>query len=433
MLKKTLIAAISMATSTLAATGQAQAAELTISCGAVGAELTLCQEGVAAWEEQTGHEVDIVSTPNSSTERLSLYQQILSANSSDIDVLQIDVVWPGLLANHLLDLNETLGGDAAEGHFPAIIENNTVDGRLVAMPWFTDAGVLYYRKDLLEEYGHEPPETWQELTEIAREIQAAEREAGNDGMWGYVFQGRAYEGLTCNALEWVASHGGGTIVDGEGNLTINNEQAAAALDLAATWIGDITPEGALNYTEEEARGLFQSGNAVFMRNWPYAWSLAQSEESEVRDRVGVIKLPHGPESASAAASGGEIQSAATLGGWNLAVSKYSENRELAAELVAFLTGEAEQKRRAIEGSYNPTLERLYEDEEVLAAVPFFGTLYDTFANAVARPSAVTGESYGRVSNAFFDTTHGVLSGDTPAADALAQLEGQLRRLERRWK
>ncbi len=421
MLKKTLLSAIALA-GTAAGSSQAQAADLTISCGAVGAELTLCEEGVAQWEEKTGHEVDIVSTPNSSTERLSLYQQILSANSSDIDVMQIDVVWPGLLANHLLDLNEALGEDASEGHFEAIVENNTVDDKLVAMPWFTDAGVLYYRKDLLEEHGHAPPETWEALTEIATEIQAAERKAGNDRMWGFVFQGRAYEGLTTNALEWVASYDGGTIVDDDGKVTINNERAVAALDLAATWIGEISPEGVLNYTEEEARGIFQSGNAVFMRNWPYAWSLAQSEESDVRDRVGVVKLPHGPEG----------ESAATLGGWNLAVSRYSEEPELAAELVAFLTSEAEQKRRAIEGSYNPTLEALYEDEEVLEAVPFFGELYDTFTNAVARPSAVTGESYGRVSNAFFDTTHSVLSGDMSAADALTQLQGQLRRLERRW-
>ncbi|WP_163577358.1 ABC transporter substrate-binding protein [Halomonas faecis] len=421
MLKKPLITAIVLGSTALS--GASQAADITISCGAVGAELELCEEGVAAWEEKTGHEVDIVSTPNSSTERLSLYQQILSANSGDIDVMQIDVVWPGLLANHLLDLSETLGADATQGHFPAIIENNTVDGRLVAMPWFTDAGVLYYRKDLLEEYGHQPPQTWEELTEIAAEIQAAEREAGNAKMWGFVFQGRAYEGLTTNALEWVASHGGGTIVDDDGSLTINNERAAAALDLAASWIDDISPVGVLNYTEEEARGIFQSGNAVFMRNWPYAWSLAQSEDSDVRDKVGVVKLPHGPDG----------ESAATLGGWNLAVSKYSEDPELAADLVAFLTGEAEQKRRAIEGSYNPTLEALYEDEEVLTAVPFFGTLYDTFANAVARPSAVTGDSYGRVSNAFFDTTHSVLSGDMSASDALVQLEGQMRRLERRWK
>lgn len=407
----------------LGATGApaALSAELTISCGAVGAELALCEEGVAAWEDETGHDVEIVSTPNSSTERLSLYQQILSAQSSDIDVMQIDVVWPGLLANHLLDLNEAIGEEAADGHFETIVANNTVDERLVAMPWFTDAGVLYYRTDLLEQHGFEAPETWEEMTAIAEEIQAAERADGNDQMWGYVFQGRAYEGLTCNALEWVASQGGGTLVDDGGEITIDNENAAAALDLAAGWIGDISPAGALNYTEEEARGVFQSGNAVFMRNWPYAWSLAQSEDSEVAGKVGVVKLPHGPNG----------DTAATLGGWNLAVSKYSENPELAAELVAFLTGEAEQKRRAIEGAYNPTIASLYEDEEVLTAVPFFGTLFDTFTNAVARPSAPTGDNYGRVSNSFFNATHSVLSGDMTGAEAVSQLDSELSRIKRR--
>ncbi|MFB9145403.1 ABC transporter substrate-binding protein [Halomonas alkalicola] len=421
MLKTPLITALALGTATLATTGQAQAADLTISCGAVGAELTLCEEGVRAWEEATGHRVDIVSTPNSSTERLSLYQQILSANSRDIDVFQIDVIWPGLLANHLLDLREALGDEAGEGHFEAIVENNTVDGRLVAMPWFTDAGVLYYRADLLEQHGHEPPETWEQLTEIAREIQAAEREAGNSRMHGFVFQGRAYEGLTVNALEWVASHGGGSVVEPDGEISINNAQAAAALDLAASWVGEIAPSGVLNYTEEEARGVFQGGNAVFMRNWPYAWALSQSDGSEVRGKVGVTQLP----------AGGDGTSAAGLGGWNLAVSRYSENPELAADLVAFLTGHEEQKRRAIAGAYNPTLAALYEDEEVLEAVPFFGELYDTFVNAVARPSAVTGDAYGRVSNAFFSAAHDVLSGSRSGEQAVADLERELSRVKRR--
>ncbi|MCE8036873.1 MAG: ABC transporter substrate-binding protein [Halomonadaceae bacterium] len=419
MYKKTLLSTLVVAGA--ASLSHAQAADLTISCGAVGAELQLCQQGVRAWEEKTGYSVDVVSTPNSSTERLSLYQQILSANSTDIDIMQIDVVWPGLLANHLLDLREVLGENAGEGHFSAIVENNTIDDRLVAMPWFTDAGVLYYRADLLEQYGFEAPETWEELTEIAREIQNGEREAGNSRMHGYVFQGRAYEGLTCNALEWVASHGGGTIVDGDGEITINNPQAAAALDLAASWIGDISPNGVLNYTEEEARGVFQGGNAVFMRNWPYAWALAQSEGSEVRGKVGVTQLPYS----------GDGSTAATLGGWNLAVSRYSENPELAAELVAFLAGEEEQKRRAIEGAYNPTLEALYQDDEVLEAVPFFGELYETFVNAVARPSAPTGDAYGRVSNAFFSATHDVLSGSRSGEQAMSDLDHELARLKRR--
>jgi trehalose/maltose transport system substrate-binding protein len=419
MLKKTLFPTLIMAGA--AGISHAQAADLTISCGAVGAELQLCQEGVRAWEEKTGHSVDVVSTPNSSTERLSLYQQILSANSTDIDIMQIDVVWPGLLANHLLDLREVLGDEAGEGHFETIVENNTIDGRLVAMPWFTDAGVLYYREDLLEKHGHEVPKTWEQLTETAREIRNAERAEGSERMQGFVFQGRAYEGLTVNALEWVASHGGGTIVDSEGEITIDNPQAAAALDRAATWIGDISPNGVLNYTEEEARGVFQGGNAVFMRNWPYAWALAQSEDSEVRGKVGVTQLPYS----------GDGQSAAGLGGWNLAVSRYSENPELAVDLVAFLAGEKEQKRRAIAGAYNPTLESLYQDEEVLEAVPFFGDLYETFVNAVARPSAPTGDAYGRVSNAFFSAAHDVLSGNKSGEQAVSDLDRELSRVKRR--
>ncbi|MBC7194015.1 extracellular solute-binding protein, partial [Marinobacter sp.] len=242
--------------------GGLQAKTITISCGAVGAERQLCEEGTRAWSEKTGHDVQVVSTPNSATERLSLYQQLLAAQSGDVDVFQIDVVWPGMLANHMVDLSEYTEG-AEDDHFQSLIRNNTVDGRLVAMPWFTDAGVLYYRKDLLDKYDQQVPETWEQLTETARIVMSAEREAGNDKFWGFVWQGRAYEGLTCDALEWVASHNGGTIVNAEGEVTINNPRAREALALASTWIDTISPRSVLNYTEEEARGVFQSGNALF--------------------------------------------------------------------------------------------------------------------------------------------------------------------------
>jgi len=403
----------------------AQAASLSISCGAVGLELELCQEGAEAWAADTGNEVSVISTPNSATERLALYQQILAANSADIDVYQIDVIWPGILANHFIDLSEHIPDDQISQHFPAIVDNNTVDDRFVAMPWFTDAGILYYRTDLLEKYGKQPPATWQELAEIAQEIQDGERAEGNDKMWGFVFQAKAYEGLTCDALEWVDSFGGGAIVADDGSITINNEKAAEALDTAATWIGTIAPEGVLNYGEEEARGVFQSGNAVFMRNWPYAWALGNAPDAEVSGKIGVSALPKG---------GDDGKNTGVLGGWQLAVSKYSANPELAADLVAYLTSYDEQKRRAIKGSYNPTIEALYKDDEVLAATPFFGDLYDTFVNAVARPSKVTGAKYNQVSSEFFNASHDVLSGASTGSDAVADLESNLDRLSRggRW-
>ena len=161
--------------------------EVSISCGAVGIELQLCQEGAQAWSNETGNTVNIVSTPNSTTERLALYQQLLAAEATDIDVFQIDVIWPGILGTHFIDLSQYSDG-AEDEHFAAIVENNTIDGELKAMPWFTDAGVLYYRTDLLEKYNREAPTTWQELTETAQIIQDGERAEGNNQMWGFKCQ-----------------------------------------------------------------------------------------------------------------------------------------------------------------------------------------------------------------------------------------------------
>ncbi|MDF9434921.1 ABC transporter substrate-binding protein [Chromohalobacter israelensis] len=399
---------------------QATAAELSIACGP-GDATDYCPTLAKQWAEKTGNQVNIISTPNSPTEKLSLYQQLLSSQSGDIDVLMIDIVWPGLLADHLVDLRQYLPDDATDGFFPTLIANNTVDGRLVAMPWYTDAGLLYYRKDLLEKYGYEVPETWQQLTDTAEAVQAAERQAGNDGFWGFVFQGRAYEGLTCDALEWVASHGGGTIVDDDGKVTIDNPRAAAALDQAAAWIGDISPEGVLNYTEEETRGVFQSGNALFLRNWPYVWSLAQSSSSEVQGKIGIAPLPHGPKG----------QPKATLGGWNFGVSRYSAHPRLAADLVAYITAKPQQKAHATLMGRNPTIESLYQDPEVLDSNPAMADVYQNLVNGVARPASVTGGAYARVSNAFFNATHRVLAGETDGTTAVQQLGRQLKRLGRR--
>jgi len=403
----------------------AQGVSIAISCGAVGAELQFCSEGAEAWARETGNTVEIVSTPNSSTERLALYQQNLGAGVGNIDVLQVDVVWPGLLGDHLVDLKEYFDEQVTAGHFQQLIANNTVDGRLVAMPWFIDAGLLYYRADLLQKYGLEPPLTWADMVEAARTIQEGERAEGNDRFWGYVWQGRAYEGLTCNALEWISSFNGGTIVGEDGKITINNPRAIEAVDLAASWVGDISPDGVLNYDEEAARGVFQSGNAAFMRNWPYAWALSNSPDSPVNGKVGVLSLPKGGE---------DGKSTGVLGGWQLAVSKYSDNVEVAVDLVRYLTGFAEQKRRAIEGSFNPTLSALYDDPEILAANPFMGELKETFVNAIARPSGVTGGKYNEASSAFWNAVHATLSGNGDAASNLAALERDLIRLSRggRW-
>ncbi len=416
MVQKKLIALIGV----LALGGTAHAASIKISCGAVGQELELCKKHAQAWAEQTGNEVQVVATPNDASERLALFQQVLSSGSDKIDVFQVDVVWPGLLGAHLADLKPYTDGSEAE-HFAGMIDANLLDGKLLAMPMFVDAGLLYYRKDLLEQYDQPVPATWAALTATAAHIQDAERAAGNDKMWGYVWQGRAYEGLTCNALEWLASFGAGTVVDGSGAITVANPQAEAALTTAAAWVGTISPKAVLNYGEEEARGVFQAGNAVFMRNWPYAWSLGQAEDSPVKDRIGVAALPKG---------GDDGRHAATLGGQLLAVSKYSNHVDAAADLVMYMTSAEVQKSRALEASFNPTIESLYDDADILAANPFMGELRDAFTGAVGRPATVTGTQYNQVSNAFWNAVHEVLSGNAEAADALATLEGNLNRISR---
>ena len=417
---RTLAARIVLALGVMAPGMGAAASEvrLSIACGALGVELELCREAVSTWERQSGHKVRIVTTPNSSNDRLALYLQLLASQADDIDVLQIDVVWAGVLANHLIDL-KPFAGEAAKDHFQALIENNTVSGRLVALPWWADVGVLYYRADLLRKYGFEPPRTWQALTTTARAIQDAERAAGNARIWGFVFQGKAYEGLMCNALEWIASSGGGVIVDSTGRITVNNERAIRALSLAGSWIGDISPRGVLNYDEEAARGIFQTGNAVFMRNWPYAFSLAQSEDSPVRGNVGVMPLPAGAP---------DQRPAGTLGGWHLAVSRYSRHPKEAAALAAFLTSAEQQKSRAIAASYNPTIPALYRDPDVLASNAFLADLLEPLRNATARPSRIAGAHYNRLSNDVWRAAHDILAG-APAERRVEALEADLDRLK----
>ncbi len=403
-------------------TAQPQAATVAISCGAVGLELSVCREGAEAWAAKTGHQVRVISTPNSATDRLALYQQLLAAGSADIDVFQIDVIWPGILHEHFIDLTPHVTPERLAAQFETVAANNTVAGRLVALPWFVDAGLLYFRKDLLEKYAIAPPRTWQQLTEAAERIQSEERRADNDQLWGFVWQGRAYEGLTCNALEWVYSRDGGTLIDSRGEVTIDNPRAAAALELAASWIDTITPLGVLNYDEEQTRGVFQSGRAVFMRNWPYAWPLVNGKGSPIAGRVGIAPLPAGGD-------GGK--STGTLGGWQLAVSRYSQVREEAIDLVLHLTSLAEQRRRAIGAGYYPTWETLYDDPEVLAANPAAHILQAVLEGAVARPSDVTGRRYNQVSNAFWTAVHATLAGRGSAERNLDRLASRLQRLSRR--
>jgi len=417
MKMKSLIAAL-LASATLGVVA-AQAADLSVVSGDTGNGLEFLRSQLDRFEADTGNKVTIVPMPSSTTDQFGQYKLWLAAGNSDIDVYQTDVIWAPQLADQFLDLADA-AKDVVADHFPSIIESQTVNGKLVALPAFTDAPALYYRKDLLEKYGKTPPKTWAELTATAQEIQDKERAAGNPDMQGFVFQGNAYEGLTCNALEWVMSNGGGQIVEPDGTISINNEKAAAAIDMVKGWVGTISPAGVLAYQEEESRGVWQLGNAVFMRNWPYAYQLGNSADSAVKGKFDVVPLPMGDAEGA--------RSAATLGGWNVAVSKYSKAPDEAIKLALFLSSKDVQKERAIKQSNLPTIVALYDDADVAAAQPIIPNWKEVFQNAVPRPSAPTKVKYNEVSSLFWSAVHDTLSGNGTGAENLELLEVKLTEL-----
>lgn len=389
---------------------------VTVIAGTVGNELdavkALADDFMALCPNIT---VEVTTRPQDSTETLGQYQQFFDAQSGEIDIYQIDVIWPGIFAEHLLDLNEYVSQETVDSFVASNIVNNTVDGRLVALPWFTGVGMLYYRTDLLEKYGLEVPQTWDELEAAATAIQEGERAAGNPDFWGFVFQGNAYEGLTCDALEWQASVGGGTILSPEGVIEVNNEPTINILDKVASWVGSISPDNVITFGEEDARGVWQAGNAAFMRNWGYAYPLGQADDSPIKDLFGVSPLP-----------GGEAgMSAATLGGWQLAVSKYSENPDAAVAVVEYFSGYDAQVKYTLLRGEQPVSPAVYEDPQIQEQLPYISLFKTILEAAVARPSTVSGSGYGDVSQLYFTAVHSVLTGEADAATAMADLELQL--------
>lgn len=371
------------------------------------------------WGAKTGNTVKLVPMPNSSSDQFAQYRLWLAAGNEDVDLYQTDIVWAPQMADQFVDLTEA-GKDLAGSMFPSVIESQTVDGKLVAMPMWTDAPALYYRKDLLEKYGLAVPKTWSELAAAAKTIQDGERAAGNPDFWGYVWQGNAYEGLTCNALEWVKSFGGGQIVEANGSIDIFNDKAVAAVTEAASWIGTISPPGVLTYEEEESRGVWQIGNAAFMRNWPYAYSLGDGADSAIKGKFATATLPAGSATDKPAAS---------LGGWNIAVSKYSRHKEAAISFALFMAGREAQKTRAMHQANLPTIVDLYDDPDVAAATPIIPQWKSVFLNAVPRPSAPTKGKYNEVSSKFYSAVHETLSGNGSAADNLEVLQSDLKDIE----
>jgi len=390
--------------------------------------------------------------PHSSTAFHDMLTQKLKNRSTDVDVFLMDVIWPAefAAAGWAASLDDRFHEVERGEFFDGAVAAASVQDGIYAVPLYLAGGMLYYRTDLLEEYGFEPPRTWPELVSQATIIVEGERAeagevsggggevsggggevsgtdgevsggggevSGTDGdvspgnrlLTGYSGQFKQYEGLICNMLELVRSNGGRLLGEGDDASAIAAPAAVQAVRFARQeLIGPVAPRGVLTYEEPESLAPFVQGNAVFHRNWPYAWQVANDpEQSRVAGDVGIAPLPR--------FGGG--QSVSTLGGWMVGVSALSEHKEAAWTFVEFLTSPEIQKLLAVEGGLAPTREALYEDAEVLAAQPQLERMRDVFRAAVPRPRTPL---YPAVSNALQRYFSRMISSDEADVEAAAR-------------
>ncbi len=324
--------------------------------------------------DHPGVRVELVEGPQSTDLRENLYTASLLARDPTFDLVYMDVTWTPKFAaaGWLVPLDARLGDDERRAFLPAALRAGEFDGRLYRVPVRTDVGLLYFRRDLLERAGLTPPRSFAELRRAAGALQRP------PGTWGFVWQGRQYEGLVCTYLEVLRGHGGTWVEPATLDVGLDRPEAVAALTFLVDCLRrePISPSGTTTYQEEESRRLFEDGRVVFLRNWPYVWRLAQSASSPVRGRVGVTAMVHGPGGASAG----------TLGGWGLGISAYSRHAPLALEFIRAATSLEGQRALCAPTGYAPARREAYADAELLAANPFLAELGRLHEHAVARPA-----------------------------------------------
>ncbi|MFF4485872.1 ABC transporter substrate-binding protein [Streptomyces sp. NPDC001544] len=345
-----------------------------------------------------GEKVHLVELPDSADEtHAQMTTDLRDGDRSRFDVLNIDVNWTSEFA--AAGWIRPLPADRFPlGTFlPPVVDTARYDGRLYAVPYVTNAGLLLYRKDVLDKEGVPPPRTWAELEHDAKTI------APKYGLGGYAGQFLPYEGLTVNAAEAVYS-AGGTILGDEGErVTVDSSAAREGIGFLARgfregWI----PKQALTYKEEESKDAFQDGRLLFLRNWPYAYAVASAKGSKVAGKIGAVPLP-GPDGPGRS----------VLGGSDLAVNTHARHPDSAARLIAYLTSEPVQRQVLTRGALPPVRAALYEDPELVREFPYLPTLRTALRDAKARPKS---PRYDQVSLVVQAVVHDALTGrETPGA------------------
>jgi multiple sugar transport system substrate-binding protein len=352
-------------------------------------------------------------SPRSSTQYHDLLAQKLKNRDTSMDVFMMDVTWPPEFASAgwARPLDEWFPPEARAGYLEGPIAANTFAGRIFGVPSRVDAGMLYYRRDLLEAYGFGAPRTWPELVDQADTILAGERQR-QPTLVGFSTQFKQYEGLICNMLEFIEANGGALVESAPPptlRAAIADPAALEAVEFVRQRIlGPVAPRGTLAYEESESLAIFTQGEAIFHRNWPYAWDVANNPGlSRVAGRVGVTALPAFPGHASVS----------TLGGYQYAISTHSRRPDEAWRFIAFMTSTEMQRFFAVHAGLAPARRSLYEDPDVLEANPQFVDQRAAFFSARPRPSTPL---YPTVSNVLQRYFSRAITAETEALPALAR-------------
>lgn len=370
------------------------------------------QEVLDEWNEMNpDQKVTLVELPAEADAQRQQMVQNAQTESTEYDVLVVDVVWQAEFAanKYVVELPEE--------EFPTdqmlepVLATAKYFDKLYGIPQASDGGMLYYRTDLLEAAGIDaPPETWSEMEEQCKQIQATPEGKGLDCFAG---QFEKYEGLTVNASEAI-NGAGGEILGDDGQPNVDTPEAAAGLDfLASGFESGLIPEEALTYTEEEGREAFQSGNLIFHRQWPYIYALASATDgsSEVAGKFDVAPLP-----------GLEGPGVSSLGGHNMGISTYSENKKTALDFIKFYTSPEQARSQLKLATLAPIYTDIYDDEALVKEFPFLPTLQESISTAESRPKVV---NYGDATIAIQDAAYDAINGDLTPEEAVAQMQADL--------
>ncbi|MEO8957165.1 MAG: ABC transporter substrate-binding protein [Ktedonobacteraceae bacterium] len=346
--------------------------------------------------------------PSGTGDILTIYDNTLRARSGNIDVMSIDVVYPAEFASNgwTVDLTSKWPASDRANYLPGPIKSCTYNGKIVAAPLRTDLGVLYYRKDIIST----APTTYEQMTSMAKSN-------ASKAKYGYVWQGSQYEGLVCDFVEVLGGYGG-TVLDPNNSkqVTVNSPAGVQALTEMVSWVGTISPTSITTFTEEPARQAFQNGDAIFMRNWPYAYSLGNASGSKVAGKFDISALPYG---------GSGTVGHSCIGGWNMAINAFSKNPDASWSFIKYMLGPDAQKQLALKGSFTPALQSIYDDAAVKTAQPLFTKLAPILQNALPRPVSPV---YPDLSNIIQNHVHQALTKQASPADALSALQTELQAL-----